>query len=360
MAIGLIIGIILLILLNMKFIEPSKAYNFLNEVLHDKGVSSDIAHTLSDSLIQTSLRGVDSHGINLFPHYYTEIDLGLVNISPNITIDRKASSIAVLNAENTLGHYAGKLAIESAISMAKQTGIGIVSVKNSNHFGAAWYFTNMVTNQGMLGFAFTNTEALANAFNSKNIFFGTNPFCFSAPMKNENPFCLDMATTTIPWNKVKNYKRQNKQLQEGWAFNQEGIITTNPYEATSLTNIGGYKGFGLSMVIEILCSGLTAGPMSCEIAPLHDISIKHDRKISHFFMALDISKFVSIDWFQNYITNMAVQIRNLPKSGDENVMIAGDKEKKEHTIRSIQGIPMDEKKFNEFLNISQNFYNTII
>jgi LDH2 family malate/lactate/ureidoglycolate dehydrogenase len=344
----------------MKFIDPNKTYNFLNNILYNKGVLPDIAHTVSDSLIQTSIRGVDSHGINLFPHYYNEIDLGRLNTSPNLVIDQRASSAAILDAQNTLGHYAGKLAMNHAIDVAKQTGIGVVSVKNSTHFGAAWYFTNMAANQGLLGFAFTNTEALANAFNSKDVFFGTNPFCFSAPIKDEEPFCLDMATTTIPWNKVKNYRRQNQQLQIDWAFDQHGVITTDPHKAVSLTNIGGYKGFGLSMVIEILCSGLAAGPISSEIAPLYDLNIKHDRKISHFFMVLDISKFISIDWFQHYMMNMATQIRNLPKAGDENVMIAGDKEKQAYVTRHEYGIPIDDQKFNEFLQISQDFYNVII
>jgi ureidoglycolate dehydrogenase (NAD+) len=344
----------------MKLVDPSKFRLFMYEILVGEGVRSDIATSVADSLIETSLRCVDSHGINLFPHYYKEICLNRLNKSPELVVEQKASSTAILDAKNTLGHYAGKLAMESAIQMAKTTGVGVVSVKNSTHFGAAWFFTNMAADQGMLGLAFTNTEALANAYNSTDSFFGTNPFCFSAPMINEEPFCLDMATTTIPWNKVKNYRRQNQKLQDNWALDKNGNITTDPHKAISLTNIGGYKGFGLSMVIEILCSGLTAGPMSKEIAPLYDLSIDDNRKISHFFMALDVSKFISIDVFKHYMTNMAVQIRELPKSGNEDVMVAGDKEKQANATRLIEGIPIDSEKLSEFLQISSDFNNAIL
>ena len=332
----------------------------MNQVLTEKNVRADIIDIVTTSLIETSVRGVDSHGINLFPHYYTEISLGRLNIEPQLSFDQKASSVAVLDAKNTLGHYAGHLAMKKAIEVAQSHGIGAVSVKDSTHFGAAWYFTDMAANEGMIGFAFTNTEALVNAYNSKEAFFGTNPFCFSAPLVNEEPFCLDMATSTVPWNKIKNYKRQNKALEHGWAYDEQGNLTVDPHKAVSLSNIGDYKGFGLSMVIEILCSGLTGGPLSKDIIPLYDLDKKEERKISHFFVAIDVSKFLPLDLFKSYMSNMAARIRTLPKAGEDDVMIANDKEKQTKAMRLIEGIPVDEDKFNEFLKISENFKSAVI
>lgn len=344
----------------MILVDSEKFQKIIHECIISTGVDSKVADTVSDSLIQTSLRGVDSHGIHLFPHYYTELISNRLNKTSNLNIEQTSPSVAVLDAKNTFGHFAGELAMLESIKMAQHTGVGIVSVKNSTHFGAAWYFTNIAANNGMIGLAFTNTEALVNAYGSKESFFGTNPISFSAPMKNEDPYCLDMATSSVPWNKIKNHRRQNKTLEHGWAYDNNGQPTTNPHHAKSLSSIGSYKGFGLGMLVEILCSGLTKGPMSKNIAPLYDLSIEENRNISHFFMALDISKFVSIDWFKDYLSNMAIQIRTLPKSGTDDVIVAGDKEKYTYQQRILKGIPLTEDMLKEFLNISENFKQAII
>lgn len=344
----------------MILVNSEKFKKVIYECMLSVGVENIVADTVSNSLIQTSLRGVDSHGIRLFPHYFKELTLNKLNKSSIIELTKKSPSITLIDAKNTFGHYVGQRAITEAITTAQHTGIGVVSVSNSTHFGAAWYFTNQVADQGMLGLALTNTEALVNAYNSKEAFFGTNPICFSAPMLDEDPYCLDMATSTVSWNKIKSQREQNLPLNNEWAYDVNGLPTEDPYQAVSLNSIGGYKGFGLGMLVEILCSGLTAGPISKEIAPLYDLSINEDRKISHFFMAIDISKFVSLDWFKNYLTNMSTQIRNLPKSGDQSVMVGGDKEKNTYKTRLINGIPIEDTVFNEFLQISDDFKQTIL
>ena len=244
--------------------------------------------------------------------------------------------------------------------MCSHSGVAAVSVKNSNHFGAAAYFTNQIANMGYFGFAFSNSEAYVNAHNTKELFLGTNPFCFSAPMKDEEPFCLDMATSTIPWNKVKNHRRWNKPLSSGWALDENGNETNDPHAAKSLTPIGSYKGFGLAMVIEILCSGLTLGPISKDIRPLYDLSVDGNRNISHFFIAIDISKFGSIESLTSYIKFMADKIRSMESiSTTEKSMIPGDKEKISYLQRLQDGIPIDDDKFKEFITINSLFEKTI-
>lgn len=344
----------------MVLIDSNKFRVVMYECMLSTGVEVEVANAVTESLIETSLRGVDSHGIHLFPHYYKELILNRLNKNSNIEIEQKSPSVSILDAKNTFGHFAGKKAMLEAIQLAQHTGIGVVSVKNSTHFGAAWYFTNIAARYEMIGLALTNTEALVNAYGSKETFFGTNPIAFSAPMRDENPYCLDMATSTIPWNKVKNYKRQNKPLKLEWAYDNNGQPTIDPHHAASLSSIGGYKGFGLGMLIEILCSGLTTGPMSKQIAPLYDLSITYNRNISHFFMALDISKFVSVNWFKGYLSDMATQIRNLPKVGTNDVMVAGDKEKMSYEHRKLNGIPIENSMLLEFLSISNKFNHTIL
>jgi ureidoglycolate dehydrogenase (NAD+) len=332
----------------------------LLKVLNNNQLPYDVAKEIVESLITTSLRGVDSHGINLFPHYYQELISNRININPSIKFENTSKSTCIIDADNCFGHYAGAVAIEKCMSLAKTNGISITIVKNSNHFGAAAYFTEKAAKQNMISFAFCNTEALVNPYNSKESFLGTNPFCFSAPMNGEDSFCLDMATSTVPWNKIKNYRLQNKNLESGWALDKNGLETLDPNLATSLTPFGSYKGFGIGSMIEILCSGLSGGPMSKDIAPLYDLNIENHRKISHCFIVIDISKLIDINLFKLYMTNFSSRIRNLPSNCNEEVMLAGDKEKKCYSKRVKDGIPIQKIKFKEFLNISQNFNTTTI
>ena len=139
------------------------------------------------SLIQTSLRGVDSHGIQLFPHYLRAVASGRVNAKPVLSVVKTGSSSATLDAMDWFGHHAGAVAIDAAVELAKASGVGAASVGQSTHFGAAAYFALRAANAGCIGFSFTNADALVKAFNASKPVFGTNPVCFTAPLRTEDP-----------------------------------------------------------------------------------------------------------------------------------------------------------------------------
>jgi ureidoglycolate dehydrogenase (NAD+) len=316
--------------------------------------NSSIFHCVN-SLIQTSLRGVDSHGIHLFPHYCRAVESGRINGSAKMSFTKTAASTGILDAQDAFGHHSGAYAMEKAIELAKESGMGAVGIKNSTHFGAAAYFAQMAAEKGCIGWSFTNADALVKANNSKEAFFGTNPVCFSAPMKNEGPFCLDMATSKVSWNKIKNYRTTNSPIPKDWAFNSEGIPVENPNEATSLNPTGDYKGFGLGMMVDILCAVLTNGLISKDLSPMFTSPIEEKRKVSHFVMAMDISKFSKLEDFKESLQDMADRIRELPKLSETDVMIAGDPEKKSFIDRSTNGIPVPEENWLQFLDINQDF-----
>ena len=230
-------------------------------ILKDKGVNQDSIHHVVSSLIDTSLRGVDSHGINLFPHYCRELDAGRINKNPHFQINQTAVSTASMNADHGFGYHAGVVAMDKAIELAKNTGMGAVSVKDSSHFGAAAYFGLRAAEKDCLGFAFTNADDLVKAHGGKESFFGTNPICFTAPMNSEEPFCLDMSTSVVSWNKIQNYRQSNESIPLGWAFDENGCEVTDPHKAKTLNPIGGYKGFGLGAMVDILCALLADGPL---------------------------------------------------------------------------------------------------
>ena len=241
----------------MKFFKHDLLSLLMTNELHKREVSPGAVKNVVECLIQTSLRGVDSHGINLFPHYCKAVDAGRINSSPHITITAISDSTAILDADHTFGHHAGAIAMSEAIRISKKSGIGAVSVKNSTHFAAAAYYGLMAADNDCIGFAFTNADSLVKAANAKEAFFGTNPICFTAPLNTEGPLCLDMATSLVSWNKIVNFRREEKTIPSNWAFNQHGLPISDPHKAVSLNPAGEYKGFGLGMMVDILCALLS-------------------------------------------------------------------------------------------------------
>jgi len=339
----------------MLIFDPSRLEKVMERELSRRGVHPDSTMHVVRALVETSLRGVDSHGIILFPHYCRAVDGGRINKTPNMKALSQHASIALLDADHAFGHHAGSAAIEIARQMADQTGIGAVCVKNSTHFGAAAYFGLQVSRKGYMAFTFTNADSLVKAYGSDRAFFGTNPICFTVPMRDEDPFCLDMATSQVSWNKIKIYRMKKESVPEDWGFGPDGRPTSDPDAVKSLNPIGLYKGYGLGIMVEILCSLLASGPIALQVIPMFT-RINEKRSISHFFMVLDIRKFRLMESFLEDLQNMVEQVRNLPTlKGVSSVMIPGDPEKQVFKERSLRGIPIDEKTYEDFLQLSHDF-----
>lgn len=323
----------------------------LRPLLHARLQALDVdpagAGHVVESLLQTSLRGVDSHGIQLFPHYVRAVAAGRVCARPRPRLARSAPSTARLDADHAFGHHAGALAIDAAVEIAREAGIGAVSVKDSTHFGAAAYFALRAADDGMIGFSFTNADALVKAFNAREPVFGTNPVCFAAPMKDEGPLCLDMATSLVSWNKVRNSRVSGSALGADWAFDQAGQPTTDPHAAASLNPAGGYKGYGLGMMVEVLCGLLADGPVAKELLGMFSAPIEARRHLSHFFLALDIGRFVPVDRFRARLQGLVDSIRGL-QAVQASVMVPGDPEKRTAAERARDGIPAAQALLDAF------------
>ena len=344
----------------MIFLESDGLHHLMVGVLRDKGVNEDSTLHVVRSLVQTSLRGVDSHGINLFPHYCRAVDGGRISKDPQISIEQTASSTAIIDADHALGHHAGAVAMEYATELAKKTGVSAICVKNSTHFGAAAYMALLAAEQDCLGFAFTNADALVKAFGSTDAFCGTNPICFTAPLEKEEPLCLDMATSLVSWNRIANYRRSGNVIPDHWAFGKDGKSVTDPEEARSLSPIGAYKGFGLGIMIDVLCGVLSKGPVSKDLLAMYSSPIESKRKIAHFFMAIDIGNFIEISEFKRKLQSMVDRIRELPVlPGVHKVMVPGDPEKNTFQRRIEEGIPVDEVIFAELVTISADFQQVV-
>jgi LDH2 family malate/lactate/ureidoglycolate dehydrogenase len=344
----------------MIYFDWQKCEQLMQQNLLDRGVDEFASSHVTKSLVMTSLRGVDSHGINLFPHYIRALESGRINPHPRLEISRTAASTAVIDADHAFGHHSGSVAISEAMNMASESGIGAVAIGNSSHFGAAAYFAIQAANQGYVGFAFTNADALVKAHAAKSSFFGTNPICFTAPLAVEDPLCLDMATSLVSWNKVINYRNQGKNLPLNWAFDQDGVSVADPSLAVSLNPAGSYKGFGLGMMVDILCALLSGGLVSKDILPMYTSPLNIQRRVSHFFMAINIEKFTELTTFKDSLQSLVDRVRALePIDKNTCVQVPGDPEKKMFKERSLSGIPIEPSKLEEFLLIDNDFINAV-
>ncbi len=326
----------------MKSIKGEKLKEVYYDILIEAGCNKNGALAVSSGLIDTSLRGVDSHGIRLFPHYINALEEGRINKNPDYKIKLMGSSIAIFDADHSFGHAAGKKAMNLAIKMATNNGIGVVAVKKSTHFGAAACFGLMAAKKDMIGLSFTNASPLMKTPGGVKSFFGANPICFTAPMEKEEPFCYDASTTQITWNSVKKCRETNMNLKKNTAYNKEGLPTVNPFEAVFLEPAGDYKGFGLSIIIDVLCSLLTGMPSGDEVSNMYNNEIGDKRFLGQFFVAIDISKFENISIFKNRLQNLAEKVRNEEKANnEEEIYFPGDPEKIKYKKRIKNGLKIE-------------------
>lgn len=316
---------------------------------------------VSEGLCNASLRGVDSHGIRLLPHYLNSGILGRKNIRPKFTIKKKYSSSFFLNADDGYGLAACKKALEYSTKKADKYGITSIGVTDSSHCGCLASSVIPFAKKGYLIFGFTHADSLLKSSNSPSAFFGTNPICFAAPRgSNRDPFCLDMSPSVFSWNKLLTYRASNKKLPSNVAADKNGKMTRDPNKAISLMPIGDYKGYGLSAFVEVLCAILNGLNYGKNIPPMFTYDLKKQRKIGQFFIVIKSDINQSKSQFINALNRMYRSVYNEPStSKNKSIQLPNDKESLEKNKRLKLGIPVNKiliKELNEIaikLNIKK-------
>jgi len=329
---------------------------FCTETLKKAGLDDESVRAVSKGLCETSLRGVDSHGIRLLHHYVRSAENGRKNPKPKYFFKKKFPSLGYLDADNAFGHAAGMRAIDHCIEMARIQGIGAVAVFNSSHPGAMASMALKAARKGYIAFAFTHADSLLLSHDGSRPFFGTNPICFAAPRENsEEPYCLDMATSMISWNKLLNQKSQKQSLGENFAADKYGEMTKDPSEAVSLFPAGSYKGFGLASMVEILCGVYTGMKFGREMLPMYKSSIEKPRKLGQFYIALRIDGCLEKKLFLERMKKLSDVISKEPSRPNKRVMLPNDPEIEAANYRLINGIPLDQTTLKNLIDISEKY-----
>src|SRR5258708_6192487 len=269
------------------------------------GMDKEQVHTTAEVMVETDLAGVDSHGVSMRMGYENSKSKGKLNLRAVPRMVRESATTALVDADAGLGHPAAVMAMGFAIKKAKAMGVGVVSVRNSHHFGAAGYYAAMASKEGLVGMVTSATRSVAVVpTRAKVPVLGTNPIAFAAPARRNAPFLLDMATAAVANGKVKVYGLNGKRLPPGWVLDDAGRAVVDPDAAWEilystkkggLTRLGGtaemssHKGYGLALMGHIL-GGTLAG---ASFSPIRNKTQKASDPdgLGHFFMAIDPKAF---------------------------------------------------------------------
>jgi LDH2 family malate/lactate/ureidoglycolate dehydrogenase len=314
------------------------------------GIPEDEALDSSRILVAADARGIPSHGAAHLTRYTRGIKAGLIKGGITPTVLRETAISRVLDAEGAMGMSLSRKSMDWAIETARKNGIGICSIRNSNHFGIAGYYTEMAARADMIGMAFSNTAALGVPTNARDAFFGTNPVAFAAPACDGRIFSLDMATTTVTRGRVEIAEREGKKIPPGWAVGKNGKTTDDPVSLLEdmlylrgggLLPLGGegagYKGYGLAVMVDILCSITSGGSFGSEV---RDSAVTSAR-VCHFFMAMRLDLFRDPGDFKRDLDRMLIALSSLPPAeGADRVYYAGLKSRETEAENKRLGIPL--------------------
>lgn len=323
---------------------------FILAVLGAMKAPRHVAEPTADLMVRTDLRGVDSHGIGMLPRYHDWWQAGFIVPDAEPLVVRDEMATALVDGQKGLGHYVSAIAMRRAIDKARRYGIGIVAVRNSNHYGAAANYSMMALEHDMIGLSTTNSPyvAMVPTFGRKAL-IATNPLSFAAPAGRHAPFVLDMATTTVAVGKLTVASRWKKPIPEGWALDDRGHATTDAIEALKhrlLTPLGGsrevgsHKGYGLGVMVDIL-SGVLAGAVYGDLFFRTDRRERRTHDVGHCFAALDPARFRPLDEFKRDMDDMFEALKASPRAeGQERVYVAGEPEAECEARRRVDGIPL--------------------
>jgi LDH2 family malate/lactate/ureidoglycolate dehydrogenase len=336
-------------------VDPKQIREQLRSVFRAWGMADEHADTSAEMMLETDLRGVDSHGISMLPTYDREFRAGRLNMRPVFKVVREAPAIALIDADAGLGHPVSVRAMNLAVDKCRATGVAVVSVVNSHHFGAAGCYARIAAERGAIGMVTSATRGvtMVPTFAAEPV-MGTNPLAFAAPARRNPPFQLDMATTTVAAGKVKVYKLNHTPLPSGWVVDGDGHPVTDAEEAFRYVferseggitplggarEVGGHKGYGLAVMVHIL-GGVLGG---ASFSPIRNRAQKPSdpHNIGHFFMAIDPLAFRADGEFENDL-DQVIDVLHDAKRADpaQPVLVAGDPEMATWAERLRDGVPI--------------------
>ena len=347
-------------------VAPDQLVAFCAEVFIRSGLAVEDARAAADVLVAADLRGIESHGVGRLWRYHNGLKTGLMLPAVESEVVRETPSSVVINAHGAMGAPVSVRTMQAVIDKAGRNGAAFGCVSDSNHFGIAGYYAMMALDYDMLGIAMTNTAALGVPAFGRQVMFGTNPLAFSAPADREGAFVLDMSTTVVTRGKIEVYDSKQQELPLGWAIDKTGRSAVEP--RTILDDMfarvgggilplggegeafGGHKGYGLAVMVDILCAVLGGAPFGTDICDTETSSAR----VSHFFGAIRIDRFREPADFRRDMDTMLARLRACPPAeGCERVYFAGQKEREAEAECQREGVPILRATYSDLCRVGE-------
>ena len=338
-------------------VKACKLRAFMERVFEKEGFSAEDARVIADVLMQADLFGIESHGAQRMMYYHQNIASGSVNVGAVPEIVKETPVSALYDAHFAMGQLAAVRAMQTAIAKAKKSGVGMVCVRNSSHFGIAGYYTLMAAREGLAAFSMTNTGPIMTPTFGREMMLGTNPIAFCMPA-DPVPFWFDASTTVVTLGKVEVYDKRGEPMPEGWTIGADGESCTDAHAMNRSIlagehggilplggageTLGGHKGYGLGIMVEALTGVLAQGLMSPEMQGAHG------DHTCHFFMAFDPSMFGEPEAIRAQMSRYLAMLRASERApGCARIYTPGEKAYEAQADRLQRGIPVEEKTLAE-------------
>lgn len=279
-------------------VASTDAQAFVESILVGNGVSPENASMIASCLVLADLRGIDSHGINRIPSYMERIRQGVLDAKATPALTQVTPVVAQVDGQNGFGFLAAHMGMDRAIEMAREFGIGFVSVKHSNHFGMSAWVVQQAVDAGMVSLVFTNSSPALPVWGGQSKLMGVSPLACGAPAGQSKPFILDMAPSIAARGKIYKAARRGEKIPGDWALDDNGAPTDDPNRALEgvMLPMGGPKGSALAVMMDVFSGVLSGSAFGGNVTNPYDPSKPAD--VGHFLAAIKPDLFMSLDDFK--------------------------------------------------------------
>jgi LDH2 family malate/lactate/ureidoglycolate dehydrogenase len=334
--------------------RPEEMVLFCRKVLEGLDVPPQDAQIVADCLVGADLRGVDSHGVVRLPVYGRRIQAGVVKARPGIRIEPRFAAVALVQGDNGLGPVVGSRAMDEAIRLAEQSGIGYVGVRGSNHFGPASFYVERAVARNYIGCAVSNAPPNMAAFGGRQRFLGTNPMGVGIPAGKDRPLVFDASSSVVARGKIIVAAHRNLPIPEGWAIDPEGRPTTDAHAALAgaVLPFGGPKGSAISFIIDILSGVMTGAAFALHLNTLENLGAIQN--LGQVFVALRTDLFMPAAEFASRMDEALAMLKSAaPAHGVERVLAPGEVEFDTEARCRAEGIPLAEEVVRQLIDMGR-------
>ena len=313
------------------------------------GVPADDAALFAEAMVDADLHGVPTHGVSRLNIYLKRIDAGLIDPKAKLAIDRSAGSVLALDAGNGLGQVQARKALDLLTPMARENGVAVATIRNSQHFGALSWYCNYAASRQMVLLAMTNCEPAMSPEGGYEPFFGTNPIAASFPTGKGFPVKIDLSTSIVARGNIIAAQKRNAPIPAGWALDPDGNPTTDASQALlgTVLTMAGHKGYALALMVELFSGVLSGAAIGPDVGSMYK-NLDRKQDVGHFFCLFDVKAFLDYDEYLRRIDETIDRIKASKKRlGTEEILVPGERSARKAAINNAQGVPVSPETMAE-------------